>query len=348
MPRTANSPAVQELSGFVSTSAPVALLDVLRRKAQDLALKHVHDGGALHLSLTDADARFQLAEEGLDIALTGDSENRIFQLQQVLLWVLAQHDPSVVPVWDRQPVSAYPPNLIFAQVESLQRLSPGFCRLALRSTDLARFGADALHFRLLLPPRGRKPVFPTLDVHGRILWPEGADALHRPVYTFRTLDNRAGRAEVDIFLHEGGRVTEWTAQAQPGETLGLMGPAGKALGTPGWVALLGDETAMPAIARHLAVLPRQTLGEAFILCEPDDRQALTHPPGLRLTWLSRASGQTLCAALSDLMLPSRDDRLVWVAAEKSEADRARVLLHDLRGIPRQQTHVTAYWHADRG
>lgn len=240
----------------------------------------------------------------------------------------------------------FAPNLILAQVESLRQISPGFRRLRLYSDDLARFGPDALHFRLLLPPRDRAPVWPCQGDDGRTLWPEGADALHRPVYTFRALDTGAGWADVDIFLHEGGRVTDWTAQARPGETVGLMGPAGRALGKPDWIALFGDETALPAIARHLAVLPRQTRGAAFILCDPADRQTLAHPPGMALHWLNRGAGDTLGAALSDLALPPGGDRLVWFAAEKTEADRARTLLHELRGLTRQETHVTAYWRRD--
>ena len=234
-------------------------------------------------------------------------------------------------------------NLIHAQVESLTRISPGFCRLRLHSPDLARFGPDALHFRLLLPPRGRAPVWPRTGDDGRILWPEGEDALHRPVYTFRALDIAAGRADVDIFLHEDGRVTGWTGVATTGETVGLMGPAGRALGEPDWIALFGDETALPAISRHLATLPRQTRGAAFILCDPADQQALDHPPGLRLHWLNRRAGDTLCAALSDLHLPECANRLVWFAAEKTQADRARTLLHEVRGLSRNETHVTAYW-----
>ncbi|MCC5970729.1 MAG: siderophore-interacting protein [Pararhodobacter sp.] len=128
--------------------------------------------------------------------------------------------------------------------------------------------------------------------------------------------------------------------------MGLMGPAGRSLGTPEWIALFGDETAMPAIARHLAALPRQTRGAAFILCDPADRQALLHPPGLHLHWLNRGTGDTLCAALSDLKLPASTNRLVWFAAEKTQADRARTLLHDLRCLTRQETHVTAYWRHD--
>ncbi|MCC5970728.1 MAG: hypothetical protein JJU15_12330 [Pararhodobacter sp.] len=63
----------------------------------------------------------------------------------------------------------FAPNLIFGQVDSLRQISPGYCRLRLSSTDLARFGRDALHFRLLLPPRDRPPVWPRMGDDGRTL-----------------------------------------------------------------------------------------------------------------------------------------------------------------------------------
>ena len=350
---------VAVLRGFVAGVEAAALQDLLTDAAVSLSLEHRRSGAQMVLTLGGATAELGPENGGLAIVLRAQGEQGLYLLQQFLLRALERRGATISPVWDRLWDERRPPNLIVAQVESIRQISPNFRRMRLHSADLARFGPDALHFRLLLPPRGRAPVWPRTGDDGRTLWPEGADALHRPVYTFRALDARAGWADVDIFLHEGGRVTDWTAQAARGDAVGLMGPAGRALGNPEWIALFGDETALPAIARHLAALPRNTRGAACILCDPADQQALDHPPGMRLHWLDRGAGDTLCAALSDLELPEgtgsdaqparagQASRLVWFAAEKGQADRARTLLHDLRGLSRHEAQVTAYWHLAR-
>ena len=67
---------------------------------------------------------------------------------------LERRGATISSVWDRLWDERRPPNLILAQVESVRQISPNFRRMRLHSADLARFGPDALHFRLLLPPRG--------------------------------------------------------------------------------------------------------------------------------------------------------------------------------------------------
>lgn len=345
-----------QIAGADAPAILAALRDAATRFQLPIEAEGENGGAALRLSFGDG-GRLRAASQpgGLALEIDAADARGLYRLQQVTLMILdragaeagseagSEARPALRPVWSRQWADQRPPNLIEARLDHIRQISPRFRRVRLVSDDFARWGSEALHFRFLLPPLGRAPVWPRIDEGGRTVWPSGEDAIHRPVYTFRALDIAAGWADVDVFVHEGGRVTRWTEQAAPGAPVGLMGPAGRALpADAAWIALLADETGLPAVARHLAALPPAARGEVVLLVDPADRQDLPAPPGLRLTWLDRAKGESLSGALADLALP--DDGHIWFAGEKAEAERARALLHETRGIDRKRTHVTAYWH----
>ncbi len=90
---------------------------------------------------------------------------------------------------------------------------------------------------------------------GRVLWPQGADALSPRVYTLRHVDVAAGEATLDIVLHPGAPGSDWAREAAPGQPAAVMGPGGGLLPEADWVLFAGDETALPAIARMVSELP---------------------------------------------------------------------------------------------
>lgn len=337
--------AETRLSGQVSGAEAAAILAALREAASRFQLAVADEGPGLSLTFGEG-GRLRAAPQAGGVALEIDAADArgLYRLQQVALMFLDRAAPGARPVWSRQWADSRPPNLIEARLDSVRQISPRFRRVRLLSDDFARFGPEALHFRFLLPPLGRAPVWPRIDEGGRTVWPSGEDAIHRPVYTFRDLDVQAGWADVDVFVHEGGRVTRWTEAAAPGAPVGLMGPAGRTLPAAGWVALFADQTGLPAVARHLAAMQAAARGAVFLLADPADRQDLPAPEGVRVTWLDPAAGESLSGALAALALPAGDAPYIWFAAEKAEADRARAILHDDRGIDRKRTHVTAYWH----
>jgi NADPH-dependent ferric siderophore reductase len=62
---------------------------------------------------------------------------------------------------------------------------------------------------------------------------------------------------LDFALHGEGPAASWAAQAAVGQTLTVAGPRGSFV-VPNdfdWYVLIGDETALPAIARRLEELP---------------------------------------------------------------------------------------------
>lgn len=334
------------LSGQLPGAEAPAILAALRDAAGRFELPAAEEGGTLTLSFGEGGRLSATARAGgVALEIAAGDERGLYRLQQVALMVLDRAGPGIRPVWSRQWTGQRPPSLIEARLAGIRQISPRFRRVRLESADFGRWGPGALHFRFLLPPVGREPVWPQVDDSGRTQWPAGADAIHRPVYTVRAIDPQAGWADVDVFVHDGGRVTRWTEEARPGAPVGLMGPAGKALPAAERYALFADETGLPAVARHLAALPAGAQGQAVLLADPADRQDLAAPAGFGVTWLDRAAGESLTGALAALDLPPGCAGWhVWFAGEKAEADRARTLLHDLRGLDRKRSHVTAYWH----
>ncbi|MCF7697685.1 siderophore-interacting protein, partial [Mycetohabitans sp. B2] len=79
-------------------------------------------------------------------------------------------------------------------------------------------------------------------------------------YTPRRYDRHAGELDLEFALHDAGPASAWARQAQPGQWLGVGGPR-SSLVIPtdfDWHLLIGDDTALPAIARRLDELPADT------------------------------------------------------------------------------------------
>ena len=246
--------------------------------------------------------------------------------------------------WETRWRGGRPGNLSLARLAGLDRISPSYVRLRLEGPDLARFAVGGLHFRLLFGPEGAD--WPSTDAGGVTSWPGGLAAWHRPVYTTRAIETRGAAATItcDVFLHEGGRVTEWVLAARPGAEVALTGPNGAERPEAAWMGLVGDETALPVIARILAEAPPATLGTAVLFAPgAEDVQPLAHPVGMTVRWALRGAGETPLDALEGLDPPAAD-RFVFFAAERAEAAAARARLPQ-RGLGRGEFHASGYWTA---
>lgn len=227
--------------------------------------------------------------------------------------------------------------LTIATVEHCLQISPSFRRVRLRG-DFTAFVTGGLHFRFMFGPPGA--AWPTLGAEG-LDWPGGAPAWHRPAYTVRRLDPGGAWIDVDIFLHDGGRVTGWTEGLKGGEEVGLTGPGGGGIGQGGWQGLIGDETALPVVLRMIKALPANARGRAFIrVPHADDAQEVAVPPGFRLDWVTG----TPLVDLLDRLDPPAGDRFVFFAGEKAEAEQARSWM-TARGIEKSESRAAAYWIA---
>ncbi len=231
-------------------------------------------------------------------------------------------------------------------------LSPHLKRLRFAGRSLERFARGGLHVRLLFPPAGRAPRWPTMDADGRMVWPGGEDRLDVRVYTIRTIDVPAGLVEIDFVLHpeSAGPASEFAAAAKPGAVVGMIGPGGEDAPSAANVLLAGDDTALPAIARIAEALPRTS--RATIYIEVDGvagELPIVSQAACKIEWLhrnGRAPGTAglLAAALGSLDPAALgDDLYVWAGCEFDDFRAIRRLVRTQWAIPKDRHLVVAYW-----
>lgn len=248
------------------------------------------------------------------------------------------------------------------RVLGTRQVTPRMRRVTLAGGDVAAFEDGAgLHVRLLIPPKGRTPVWPSAAPDGRTLWPKGKDALIRRVYTVRRVDRAAGSIDIDMVLHEDDRAeshsapgSAWAARAQPGDPVGVMGPGGNRPPEADWYVLAGDETALPVIARIAESLPAGCRVHAFIeVADAAEEQPILSRADLRLSWLHRegapaGSTDLLERALRAMDWPTEGNGHVLAGCEHRAARAIRAFLAGERGMAKKDVHVAAYWRLGRG
>jgi NADPH-dependent ferric siderophore reductase len=247
--------------------------------------------------------------------------------------------------------------LRLVQVARVEQLSPRMRRITFAGDALADFTSAAPddHVKLFFPAPGQdRPVLPTLGspnpAADRSASP--ADAIPPAVrdYTPRWFDPQRCELAVEFVIHGDGPASTWAAQAKPGQWIGVGGPRGSIL-TPDdcdTYLLMGDETALPAIARHLEELRPGV--RALVLIEVADAREERHLPtaaNAAIIWLhrdGRAAGTTglLEQALRNLMLPS-GDTYAWLAGEIETVRRLRRYLTEEEGLFRDQIRAAGYW-----
>ncbi len=235
-------------------------------------------------------------------------------------------------------------------VRRAERITPHCIRVTLEGDALQGFASAGFddHVKLILP-----------DANGTIDFPVPADAggpapdAPRPTmrdYTPRHHDAAAGTLVIDFALHDAGPATAWALQAAPGQQVGVGGPRGSMvvpLAFDGYV-LIGDDTALPAIARRLAELPAGT--PVLVLAEvdgPADEQPLPTAADARIHWVHRQGAEpgtasVLLDALRPLALPAGDIH-AWVACESAVAKALRAHLVGERGVHPKWIRASGYW-----
>ena len=144
-------------------------------------------------------------------------------------------------------------------------------------------------------------------------------------YTPRRYDLELGELDIDFVLHGDGPASTWAEQAAPGQFLHIGGPRGSMVVPDIFDSylLIGDETALPAIARRLEELPagRQVLAVIEVQ-NAAERQALDSAAQVQVIWVERdAGGQDLISTVRQVQVP-QGKLYAWVATESKVAPGA--------------------------
>ncbi|MGY6268740.1 siderophore-interacting protein [Achromobacter denitrificans] len=237
-------------------------------------------------------------------------------------------------------------------VASVERLAGLLARVTFTGDDLHDFVSASFddHVKLFFPADpSQPPVLPAAGPDG-IKFPEGAARPAARDYTPRRYDTARKELVIDFVLHGDGPASTWAAQAAPGQQLGIGGPRGSFVVPKGfdWHVLIGDETALPAIARRLEELPAAAQALALIEVPAESNQIpLATAAQASIRWLHRngaAPGRSvlLLDAARDLRLPPGEG-YVWIAAESAVAKALREIMVARHGIDKARIRAASYW-----
>jgi NADPH-dependent ferric siderophore reductase len=166
-------------------------------------------------------------------------------------------------------------------------------------------------------------------------------------YTPRRYDAQSGELDIDFVLHGDGPAATWAAQAEVGQFLYIAGPRGSMIVPDMFDSylLIGDETALPAIARRLEELPANR--RALVVVEIEDaaeRQTFESQAQVEVIWVVRGE-QDLLEVTRQLTLP-QGDLYAWVATESSRSRKLRRVLLDDFKLDEAAVKAAGYWRAD--
>jgi NADPH-dependent ferric siderophore reductase len=178
-------------------------------------------------------------------------------------------------------------------------------------------------------------------------------------YTVRWFDRDAAEMAIDFVIHgDHGLAGPWAARAVAGDELSFVGPGG------GWAPsaeadvhlLVGDESAIPAIAAALDALPDDAAAQVYIeVASADHRQPLRETSATHITWVYRNDhstedgrplgyGEALTLTVMRAPVPSgRIEAFVHGNADMVKPLRKYLFKHV--GIPRDQVSISGYWRS---
>ncbi|WP_407659710.1 siderophore-interacting protein [Kineococcus indalonis] len=234
-----------------------------------------------------------------------------------------------------------------------ERVTPETVRVVLGGEDLADLRAEHAdsYVKVVLPAPGTALEEP-LDVAAvRASRPREEWPVVR-TYTVRAVDAERGEVTID-FVHHGeeGVAGPWAAAARPGDVVHLMGPGGAYSPDPAapWHLMVGDASALPAIAASLERVPAGARTVAVVQVHgPAEEQPLPCPGELRVHWQHSAAPDPggLLELLRSLELPAGAPH----AFVHGEADCVRAVRRWVRtdlGVPRELLSASGYWRRGR-
>ncbi|MCC2276396.1 siderophore-interacting protein [Streptomyces sp. ET3-23] len=238
-----------------------------------------------------------------------------------------------------------------ARVVRTERLSPHMARVVLGGEGLAGFEAGSCtdhYVKLLFPVEGVDYPEP-FDIEAirrdmpRHAWPRTR------TYTVRAFDRAAQELTIDFVVHgDEGLAGPWAVRAEPGTEILFLGPGGAYAPDPAaaWHLLVGDESALPAIAASLERMPEGAVVHAFVeVADEREQQELRLPAGVAVTWLHRDGapvGKSLVEAVRSLDFPPGDVQ-AFVHGEAGFVKELRRHLRLERGVPRERLSISGYW-----
>jgi NADPH-dependent ferric siderophore reductase len=239
----------------------------------------------------------------------------------------------------------HPPELWRVPVLRTARMTRKLIRITVGDDTLATFpgGGGDQHVVLYFYDRDVALPEPLTLASARTMLGQVRPAMRS--YTVRRHDPVAHELDIDFVLHGTGVAAAWAQRAAPGDPLILVGPS------PAYVPpldvprhlLIGDETALPAIAAMLTELPASA--DVTAVVEIADASEAQDLPGVH--WLYRDGHPS---GTADLLAPrvrslttDGGDVAVWAAGERGAMQQVRAVVLGENGLDRRRVRTTTYW-----
>lgn len=189
-------------------------------------------------------------------------------------------------------------------------------------------------------------IRPAQDVELLLREPTGRRVKRR--YTIRHARPELGELDLDVLLHGAGPGARWGAEVRPGDEIEFQGPRGKLELRPAAHHLLvGDESALPAIATIAEALPAREPATAVIEVAAASDELPVVSADVR--WVHRGSAapgaaELLTAALENVAVP--DGVRGYLLGESRAMVALRAVL-EARGVAHDAIFVKGYWNRGR-
>lgn len=245
------------------------------------------------------------------------------------------------------------PRARLMRVVRTERLTPHMVRVVFTGDDLAdlEVGEFTDHYiKLLFPPADAAYSSP-FDLETvrrerpRAQWPA------MRTYTIRAFDPDRREMTVDFVVHgDEGLAGPWADTATEGDLIQFAGPGGGYVPRPDadWHLLIGDESAIPAIAATLERIPATAPVRVFVeVADRSEEQVLTDRHDVAVTWVHRTPG---AVALADVVaradLPTGTPH-PFVHGEAGAVRQLRRFLRQRLRISADAMSVSGYWSKGR-
>ena len=216
-------------------------------------------------------------------------------------------------------------------------LSPNMVRITLSGDDLADF------------PEGQESGYVKL----RLSRMDDPQKICTRSYTIRRFSRENKELDLDFVLHGvNGPASAWATHAKQGDTIAIDGPGPKKLVnmSSDWFFLVGDMTALPAIAVNLEQLPSTAKGYAVIeVISEENKLDLVKPNGVELIWVLNHRVTEPVNPLAETVksldwLEGEPD--VWLACEFNRMREIRHYFKKERELAKDQVYSSSYWKID--
>lgn len=241
--------------------------------------------------------------------------------------------------------------VVEASVVAVQQLSPSFVRISFAGCGAVSSGGYDHRIKLLLARPGQDgPVLPEAeDWYGS--WCAMPHDTRPVMRTFTIRSQDGDLLDVEFALHgDAGPASAFARGARPGDRLGIIGasPGEERLAmhyAPGDARsflLVGDDTALPAVASILEALPATASARVFLqVPDAGDIRELSSAADVEVSWSVRTG---LADAVRRGPLPGGTP-YAWVAGESALVRDVRSYLVGERGWSPKANYFGGYWKA---